>query len=214
MIFPWHPVYLPSGYCWPVHEDSYFSGQFCFSRWCPRVEESGSKGFGRSGCYVFGGGNNGMMARLTRLRPPRDADSLSLQAGGGFSRPGARWSSSRTCKHYGWDRRFAWRNNVFTERRRASITCPTGCYRDDSYTRHVQHRHTTIVDALDRSDRENREASGGKTHRRSMDRSNEFRCRDYLWDRCRPGRRRHRHFVRISRHIPSFKKIRGRMVLW
>lgn len=102
---------------------------------------------------------------------------------------------------------------MFAGRRRASITCPTRCYRDDSYTHHVQHRHTTIVDALDTSDRENRGAGGGKTHRRSMDPSNEFRCRDYLWDRCRLGRRRHRHFVGISRHIPSFEKIRGRMIL-
>lgn len=34
--------------------------------------------------YVFGGGNNDMMARLTRLQPPRDADSFPF-LGGGFN---------------------------------------------------------------------------------------------------------------------------------
>lgn len=67
--------------------------------------------------------------------------------------------------------------------RSVSITCRTGCCR-------VQHRHVAIAGRGD----------GGKTHRRSMGPSNEFRCRDYLWDRCRPERRR--RLDGISRRVP------------
>lgn len=100
---------------------------------------------------------------------PRDANSLP-PLGEGFNSdwvPAGRVRGRMNIT--GWDRRLglllASRNGVFAEHRRASITRPTGCYRDDSYTSHVQHLHTIIIDALDASDRENREASGGKTHR-------------------------------------------------
>lgn len=67
----------------------------------------------------------------------------------------------------------------------------------DSYTRPRTTPCTAIATRPVRTAR----PGGGKTHRRSMDPSSEFRRRDYLWDRCRPGRRRRRRFDGISRRI-------------
>jgi len=130
---------------------------------------------------------------------------------GASHRLGARWSSSRTCEHYGWDRRLG----LSTRLKKWRVCRAKGVYNlsDGMLPRRQLYRPRTynidtlpIVDTLNASDRENTEASGGKTHRRSIDPSNEFRCRDYLWDRCRPGRQWHRHFIGISRHIPRRQK--------
>lgn len=90
--------------------------------------------------YAFGGRNNGMMVRLTRPR----RDSLPPLSFFGASTP------DRGC----WDMletrsaarliRSLRETGVIEGRRRASMTCRTGCCRETAATRCVQHRHVAM----------------------------------------------------------------------
>lgn len=171
-----------------------------------------AEGFGWVGStlYVFDGGSSDIMARLTCLRPRGVTRFLLLAELQPRLRPawsGPRgWSSPWTrALRTGSAARFPARsrNAVFAGRRRASAQ-PVRRDVTDSYTRP---RTTSACTGIDASASYGEGIpGGGKTHRRSMDPSNEFRCLDYLWDRCRPGRRRRRRFNEISRHILRRRK--------
>lgn len=202
-----HPVYPPSGYCAPVHTRTHIFLN-CFVSRDAVLESRRTVVGGRRVSvgrvrmlYVFGGGNNGMMARLTRLRPRR-GDALSPL--GGASNPDQAFgrgcccccycrSGSWTCGHYGW----AARVSAGSKKQRVCQASKGVHNLSDGMlprrqlhspritsTRRVQHRHTAIVDASLAGRSEHTSSSGRKTHCRSMDSSNEFRCRDYLWDTC------------------------------
>lgn len=201
-----HPVYPPSGYCAPVHTRTHIFLN-CFVSRDAVLESRRTVVGGRRVSvgrvrmlYVFGGGNNGMMARLTRLRPRR-GDALSPL--GGASTPTRRLVgvaaaaiAGQVRGHVGiTDGRLGFlparRNSVFARASKGVHNLSDGMLPRRQLhspritsTRRVQHRHTAIVDASLAGRSEHTSSSGRKTHCRSMDSSNEFRCRDYLWDTC------------------------------